>query len=92
MLYLLQLQLRSTKLCFITVHVPCIEVIVHTLDDNYSAPLEAAPAANVEPNTSIEDHESIVTSYKELIRDQVGLRRITIGSQPCCVHVQLLGH
>jgi len=51
-----------------------VEVIVHTLDDNYSLPVEAAAAtaaANVEPNTSMEDHESIVTSYKELIRDQV---------------------
>ena len=48
-----------------------VEVIVQTLDDNYSPPVESASAANVEPNTSIEDHESIVTSYKELIRDQV---------------------
>ena len=48
-----------------------VEIIVQTLDDNYSPPVESASAANVEPNTSIEDHESIVTSYKELIRDQV---------------------
>ncbi|XP_065910290.1 general vesicular transport factor p115-like [Dysidea avara] len=52
------------------------EVIVQTLDDNYTPPntetsaAAAAAAANVEPNTSIEDHENIVTSYKELIRDQ----------------------
>ena len=50
---------------------PPVDVIVHTLDDNYSPPAETASAANLEPNTSIEDHESIVTSYKELIRDQV---------------------
>lgn len=57
----------TTVLCF-------IEVIVQALDDNYTPPnteTSAAAANNVEPNTSIEDHENIVTSYKELIRDQV---------------------
>lgn len=57
--------------CYNLSPLPHVEVIVHTLDDNYSPPAEAASATNVEPNTSIEDHESIVTSYKELIRDQV---------------------
>jgi len=55
----------------------CTEIIVQALDDNYTPPntetSAAAAAANAEPNTSIEDHESIVTSYKELIRDQVGV-------------------
>jgi len=53
-----------------------IEVIVQALDDNYTPPnteTSASAANNVEPNTSIEDHENIVTSYKELIRDQVEL-------------------
>ena len=51
--------------------LPHVEIIIQTLDDDHSPPLESSSAANVEPNTSIEDHESIVTSYKELIRDQV---------------------
>lgn len=58
--------------CVITYLFTHLEVIAHTLDDNYVPPVESASTANVEPNTSIEDHESIVTSYKELIRDQVG--------------------
>ena len=51
--------------------LPHVEIIIQTLDDDHSPPVESSSAANVEPNTSIEDHESIVTSYKELIRDQV---------------------
>ena len=51
-----------------SVSLPHVEIIIQTIDDDHSPPVESA---NVEPNTSIEDHESIVTSYKELIRDQV---------------------
>ena len=65
-----------------------VEVIVQTLDDNYTPPntetsaAAAAAAANVEPNTSIEDHENIVTSYKELIRDQVStVQSVTLKLQ-----------
>jgi len=54
-----------------SVSLPHVEIIIQTIDDDHSPPVESSSAANVEPNTSIEDHESIVTSYKELIRDQV---------------------
>ena len=53
------------------------DVITKSLDPSFTAPTTAPPQQNgletsANVSTSIEDHDSIVASYKELIRDQDG--------------------
>lgn len=61
---------------FVTLFKEVSDVIVRSLDSNAPAPSSVPPShtngadpAGIQ-NTSIEDHDSIVTHYKELIRDQ----------------------
>ena len=49
------------------------DVIIRSLDSDFTSAQNATSQANgsvVNPDTSIEDHDSIVNQYKELIRDQ----------------------
>lgn len=61
---------------FVTLFKEVSDVIVRSLDSSASVQSSVLPAHpnNTDPaglqNTSIEDHDSIVTHYKELIRDQ----------------------
>ena len=50
------------------------EVIVQALESDYVAPVSGVASHSngnmVTPNTSVEEHDSIINQYKELIRDQ----------------------
>ena len=47
------------------------EVIVKALEADFSAPVQSsANQANVNVGNSVEEHDSIISQYKELIRDQ----------------------
>lgn len=50
------------------------EVIVQSLESNFTTPVQGGAAQSnggvVNPNTSVEEHGSIINQYKDLIRDQ----------------------